>query len=63
MIKKGIDVNMIKRKVLSLFLASVMALGVVSPSYIVQAKAISEESKTNNEEWKDPYQYGGETGL
>ena len=52
-----------KKNILSLFLASVMALGVVSPSYIVQAKAISEESKTNNEEWKDPYQYGGETGL
>ena len=54
---------MIKKKILSIFLASVIALGVVSPSYIVQAKTISEASKTNNEEWKDPYQYGGETGL
>ena len=63
LIKKGIDVNMIKGKVLSIFLASVIALGVVSPSYIVQAKTISEASKANNEEWKDPYQYGGETGL
>ena len=49
MIKKGIDVNMIKRrKVLSLFLASVMALGSVDTSYIAHANTISEVSKISS---------------
>ena len=48
LIKKGIDVNMIKGKVLSLFLASVMALGSVDTSYIAHANTISEVSKISS---------------
>ena len=45
LIKKGIDVNMIKRrKILSLFLASVMALGSVNTSYIAHANTINKVS-------------------
>ena len=51
-----------KKNILSLFLASVMVLGAANTSYI-QANTISEELIIENEEWKDPYQYGGETGL
>ena len=48
LIKKGIDVNMIKGKVLSLFLASVMALGSVNTSYIAHANTINKVSKISN---------------
>ena len=49
LIKKGIDVNMIKRrKILSLFLASVMALGSVNTSYIAHANTINKVSKISN---------------
>ena len=47
-----------KKNILSLFLASVMVLGAANTSYI-QANTISEELIIENEEWKDPYQYGG----
>ena len=49
MIKKGIDVNMIKkRKILSLFLASVMALGSVNTSYIAHANTINKVSEISS---------------
>ena len=49
LIKKGIDLNMAKRrKILSLFLASVMALGSVDTSYIAHANTISEVSKISS---------------
>ena len=49
LIKKGIDVNMIKRrKILSLFLASVMALGSVNTSYIAHANTINKVSKISS---------------
>ena len=49
LINKGIDVNMIKkRKILSLFLASVIALGSVNTSYIAHASNINAVSKISN---------------
>ena len=49
LIKKGIDLNMIKRrKVLSLFLASVMALGSVNTSYIAHANTINKVSEISS---------------
>ena len=49
LIKKGIDLNMAKRrKILSLFLASVMALGSVNTSYIAHANTINKVSKTSS---------------